>query len=57
MGFAYQLQINFPEVIHPEDFNGQLTSYETSFPITLKDFSDPTSNLESSAAKSKLLKE
>ena len=47
MVFTYQLQMHFPEVIPPEDFMGQLTKYEPSFPITLKDFSDPTSNLES----------
>ena len=31
--------------------------YEPSFPTTLKDFSDPTSNLERLVAKHKLLKE
>ena len=32
MAFAYQLQLNFPEAIPPEDFNRQLMSYELSFP-------------------------
>ena len=58
MGFAYQQQMNVPEVIPPADFNGQLTSYEPGFPIKLKKFfSDPRSKLESLTAKPKLLKE
>ena len=57
MAPAYQLQMNFPEAIPPEQFTRQLTNSEPSFPITLKDFTDPTSNLESLAAKPKLLKE
>ena len=33
IAFAYLLKMNFPEIILPEDFNGQLTSCEPSFSI------------------------
>ena len=57
MASAYQLQINFPEVIPHEDFNEQLMNYVSSFSIALRYISDPMSNLESLAVTLKLLKE
>ena len=56
MDFAYQLQINFPEAITPEDFTGQLPNHEPSFPKTLNSFTDSTSNLDSLYTKLNLLK-
>ena len=57
IAFTYKLQINFSDAIPPKDFTRKLINYEPSSSITFKDFSDPTSNLESLAAKPKLLKE
>ena len=48
--------MNFPEAIPPKDFTECFTNYEPSFSITLKEFTDPTFNLESLTAKPKLLK-
>ena len=38
MAFAYQVQLDFP----PEDLMGKFTNCKLSFPIALKDLSDPT---------------
>ena len=49
--------MNFSEVVPPEDFTSKLTESEPSFSVTLQDFTEPASNLESLAKRSKLLKD
>ena len=41
MALAYQLQMNYPEEIPPEDCTGKLMNNEPSCLITLKDFLMP----------------
>ena len=54
MVFATQLQMNFLETA-TKNFTGQLRNHESSFPIAIIDFSNPTSNLETSH-KTKIIK-
>ena len=46
-GFAYQLQMNFPEAVPSQDFTSKSIDSEPSFQMTLQTFIDTTSNLES----------
>ena len=48
--------MNFPEAVLPEDFTSPLADSQPSFSVTLKDFTDPASNLENLAKRPKLLK-
>ena len=56
IAFANQLQMNFPETIPSEDLTSKLPDIELSFSISLQDFTDPESSLESSAKRPKVLK-
>ena len=49
IAFAYQILMNISDAVPPEDFILQFTDSEPSFPVTLQDFTDPTSDLESLA--------